>query len=1365
MWAVDVNERARALCAANAEAAGLANVRVAAPDEVPADVRFAGIWSNPPIRIGKAALHELLLTLARPPRRRRAGVPRGPEAPRLRLARPLARPSEGHPTSELRVAGRLPDPRGRWSRRMSGRQLDGTGLKRLHRDWRRRTDGRVALLLDGVASTYNVGSILRTAAAERVEHLWFTADGHAARRRRASPRRRWAPSATSPGPSAAPAPSASAEIQAAGWTRRRRRAHRRRRAAPRARPGRRARLPGHRPRGPRPRPGHPRRPATPSASSPSSAGSARSTSPPPPPSPSTKPGGRSGPPGSSVAGRAMARRPSNSSSTIETDDEIRDYLRGMMTALPRQARGHRRAGRVAPRATTTSTAPGSPFDGDTQCGTARTFPVDAAPARRRRGARVVPHPGHRPAHPHPAGPPHAGSCRPSSRPPSTPARSRRCCRRRVADLRAVRVRPVLTEWVEWEVDVHRAEVLGEPFGQCELVDHGGARQGRPRWCSPAPAGRPTRAASTARRRAPPGSPAPSRSPDDEPDKTHGRGSSTATTPADPDGFVHVRRQGDVGRHAAHEHARRWRTWLYLSPVAERELWRYLVDVDLVAHGEWHGDPSSSVRPPRARQRPGARQVGRWDHIWARHPRRARCPDRPVLPRGRPARPRGRRPVPRPWRAASPSTPRPTAPRASRPPTPPTSPCRSAPSAPPGWAAPTSAPWPPPAPSTSTPRRRRPPGDAPQLAPAALVPHRLLTPPNRGQLRALGDVCPGSSEPGGVDLDPRSLGRALDEGEVVGEGFGGRRPGPARWPRRRRGPRRRRRRGRRPPTRRHRRRRPGRRRRTAGAEVAAPLGLVGVSRPGSPSCDGPHHRVLGEAGLEQQPAAAPPVADHPGWPGPAAPSPARRRGSGGRAAPGRGRGTRRRRPRPAGRRCSTASVPMAMRADGSSSAAEEPVTSTTGSPASASSSSRSPGDAQAQVLEAARPRRRRTPRGRSGRRSGRSELGVARAAATAAPQRSQSATWPHAVHASSRDRPDAVEDAHHPPVGSAAGRPAARRRGPPRRLLRRAGRPPRRWASRRARSTRAAARRRRRPAAPPARRASAPARPACTAPRPGGPARRRRRGRATWAPARTGAPRRARRARATERRAASGIGAHTATRVPTTDAVPRRGAGRSRSARTSPASSATRWPSRRSRSASRRRGSTPGHDDDGRTRRDGLEDQRQAVRRRRPCAGPPRRPGDHASPAVPAARACARWTGGDAARRRWTQRPAQRHAAHSARSTDLRRRALRGHLGQRLELAPGRPPRPASSASSTTQPPHPAAVQLDADQGPDAHLVPEQRPGPGSRRPGRPPAGPGGPGRSPAFGELRAQSPRADLRSSTRVACSQVKSFSSRPKCP
>jgi 16S rRNA (guanine1207-N2)-methyltransferase len=61
VWAVDVNERARDLADRNARAAGATNVRVAAPDDVPAGVRFAAIWSNPPIRIGKAALHDLLL--------------------------------------------------------------------------------------------------------------------------------------------------------------------------------------------------------------------------------------------------------------------------------------------------------------------------------------------------------------------------------------------------------------------------------------------------------------------------------------------------------------------------------------------------------------------------------------------------------------------------------------------------------------------------------------------------------------------------------------------------------------------------------------------------------------------------------------------------------------------------------------------------------------------------------------------------------------------------------------------------------------------------------------------------------------------------------------------------------------------------------------------------------------------------------------------------------------------------------------------------------------------------------------------------------------------------------------------------------
>lgn len=57
--AVDVNERSRKLCGSNAEALGLRNVRAHSPDDVP-DGQFDLIWSNPPIRIGKAALHDVL---------------------------------------------------------------------------------------------------------------------------------------------------------------------------------------------------------------------------------------------------------------------------------------------------------------------------------------------------------------------------------------------------------------------------------------------------------------------------------------------------------------------------------------------------------------------------------------------------------------------------------------------------------------------------------------------------------------------------------------------------------------------------------------------------------------------------------------------------------------------------------------------------------------------------------------------------------------------------------------------------------------------------------------------------------------------------------------------------------------------------------------------------------------------------------------------------------------------------------------------------------------------------------------------------------------------------------------------------------
>jgi 16S rRNA G1207 methylase RsmC len=60
---VDVNERALLLANDNARAAGLDPRFVACtPEQVPSDQVFDEIWSNPPIRIGKEALRELLLT-------------------------------------------------------------------------------------------------------------------------------------------------------------------------------------------------------------------------------------------------------------------------------------------------------------------------------------------------------------------------------------------------------------------------------------------------------------------------------------------------------------------------------------------------------------------------------------------------------------------------------------------------------------------------------------------------------------------------------------------------------------------------------------------------------------------------------------------------------------------------------------------------------------------------------------------------------------------------------------------------------------------------------------------------------------------------------------------------------------------------------------------------------------------------------------------------------------------------------------------------------------------------------------------------------------------------------------------------------
>jgi len=65
VWAVDVNSRALDLTARNAQAYGASGVRVLKADEalaasVESGTRFDVIWSNPPVRIGKEAMHEML---------------------------------------------------------------------------------------------------------------------------------------------------------------------------------------------------------------------------------------------------------------------------------------------------------------------------------------------------------------------------------------------------------------------------------------------------------------------------------------------------------------------------------------------------------------------------------------------------------------------------------------------------------------------------------------------------------------------------------------------------------------------------------------------------------------------------------------------------------------------------------------------------------------------------------------------------------------------------------------------------------------------------------------------------------------------------------------------------------------------------------------------------------------------------------------------------------------------------------------------------------------------------------------------------------------------------------------------------------
>ena len=62
VYAVDINERARELCNENAQRNSCTNIVVTSPESIDPAITFAALWSNPPIRIGKQALHDLLET-------------------------------------------------------------------------------------------------------------------------------------------------------------------------------------------------------------------------------------------------------------------------------------------------------------------------------------------------------------------------------------------------------------------------------------------------------------------------------------------------------------------------------------------------------------------------------------------------------------------------------------------------------------------------------------------------------------------------------------------------------------------------------------------------------------------------------------------------------------------------------------------------------------------------------------------------------------------------------------------------------------------------------------------------------------------------------------------------------------------------------------------------------------------------------------------------------------------------------------------------------------------------------------------------------------------------------------------------------
>lgn len=62
VYAIDVNQRSLELTRINAEKLGIKNIITSTPEDLPKEIQFDGIWSNPPIRVGKVILHEIMHT-------------------------------------------------------------------------------------------------------------------------------------------------------------------------------------------------------------------------------------------------------------------------------------------------------------------------------------------------------------------------------------------------------------------------------------------------------------------------------------------------------------------------------------------------------------------------------------------------------------------------------------------------------------------------------------------------------------------------------------------------------------------------------------------------------------------------------------------------------------------------------------------------------------------------------------------------------------------------------------------------------------------------------------------------------------------------------------------------------------------------------------------------------------------------------------------------------------------------------------------------------------------------------------------------------------------------------------------------------